>query len=174
MKLSYADERDPFIKGADGLPSDYPIPSEEVNMAFYIQKNQNQNTVVYQLNVDAGGFINVNKPLNVYWKEYEDQGKYSNINFLQERLAYGYTHKVINNETIQVSIVSYPTYKMYITRKDDNFVVVSKFNEVWEILTNIYVFADDHGAFPNVEYIELYGKGLNDESPKFEKLNISK
>ena len=173
MRVENRDHRDTLLKGADGLPAHYPVPSEETDLQFFIQKNKNCNTVIYQLNRTADGFINQNKPLNVYWKEYEDDGHVSKMNFLQERLAYGYTHKVINNETVQISIVSYPSYKMYITKTDIGYKTMAKFKDNWVTLTNIYVFADELGAFPNVKYIELYGEDMEQGIPYFDKINIS-
>ncbi len=172
MKLSYARNKNTFSKGIDGLPENYPVPSEERDMLFYIQRNQNFNTVVYQLNRNADGFINHDKPLNVYWKEYEEDGSNREINYLQEKLAYGYTHKIINNDTFELSIVSYPSYKLYITKREDKYIVVSRFMGEWALLTNIYVYADDLGAFPDVKYIEFYGE-QTDGLPCYEKLNIS-
>ena len=173
MKLSYADKKDVHIKGLKGLPENYPVPYDQDGMMFYIQRNQNFNTVIYQINVSPQGVLQLDKPLNVYWKEYARSGGVRKINYLQEKLAYGYTHSIINEDTFQVQIVSYPRFKMILTKVEGEYKMLGKFNGQWAILTNIYVFANDLGAFPDVKYIELYGDGQSDGMPCYEKIIIS-
>jgi len=174
MKLSYTDKKDVHTTGLKGLPEHYPVPKDEEDLLFFIQRNQNLNTVVYQLNRTLDGSINLSEPINVYWKEYSEQGGTKNINLLQRRLAYGYEFKVINNKTLQIHIVSYPDYKIYITVDEEGkATAISKMQGEWSQLTNIYVFAEDLGAFPNVKYVELYGDRQSDGLPSYERLKIA-
>jgi len=173
MRLDYAETNKSYIKGLAGLPSDYPVPSSESDMLFYIQRSQNFNTVIYQLNTTPDGFINESNPINVYWKNYESGGEIMNINLLQAKLAYGYAHKVINKHTVEINVVSYPSYRMMLTLVDGSYKILSKFNGRWEILTNIYVYVEDFGVFPSVKYVELYGQQQSTDLPCFERLSIS-
>lgn len=173
MKYFSETSNDTEFKGLKGLPEYYPVPYDQQDMLFYIQRNQNRNTIIYQLNKNLDGFINIDKPVNVYWKEFERNGVISEINFLQEKLAYGYRFNTINNETLQLSIVSYPSYMIYLTKIDGKYKAISKFNDHWAQLTNIYVYAEDFGVFPDVKYIELYGMITETGLPCYEKINIS-
>ena len=44
--------------GQAGLPADYPVPGKADDLLFYIQRNQNKNTVVYNLNRNLDGTVN--------------------------------------------------------------------------------------------------------------------
>jgi len=173
MKLDFVHLNKAYTQGLNGLPAGYPVPSEEDNVLFYIQRNQNINTVIYQLNLTSEGCINHDRPLNVYWKEYESNGNIKDINLLQAKLAYGYQHSTINNNTIEIGVVSYPSYKIILTEIDGKYKALSKFGGEWQTLTNIYVYADEFGAFPNVRYVELYGMEEATGLPCFERLSIS-
>lgn len=152
----------------EGLPSTYPVPHEVVDLMFYIQRNQNRNTVIYQLNRNLDGSINQHRPLNVFWKDYEKDGSTKKINLIQKKLAYGYESKMINDHTFQIQIVSYPSYKIYITRIGSDYKAVSKFEGVWTTLNNIYVYAEESGAFPIVKHVEIYGQCQKTSRPKYE------
>lgn len=161
-----------LINGLKGLPEDYPTP--EVNdMLFYIQRNQNKNTVIYKVNRGCNNCVSLDNPIDIFWIRYQHNGGTSPINDIQKKLAYGIDHQIINNDTILINLVSYPQYKIYITSKNDNtYEAVSKINGTYSILSNVYVFAEENGAFPIVKYLELYGIRKSDGFPCFEKIII--
>lgn len=173
MKLNYADKKDLHITGLKGRPEYYPVPDEEQNLLFYIQRNQNVNTVVYQVNTNSSGGLNLDQPVNVYWKQYAQDGSKKSINLLQKKLAYGYQFEVITPDTIQLEIVGYPSFKMFLSLVEGEHKALAKLSGEWAILSNIYVFADELGVFPDVKYIELYGDRQSDGMPVYEKLIIS-
>jgi len=162
-------------RGIFGLPEDYPIPADIDNMLFFIQRNQNTNTVVYTVNHAPNGLINLNEPINVFWKQYNNHGETKDLNYIQRKLAYGYEFDVINPVAIQMNIVAYPDFKIYVTKNDDNkFRAVAKLNGEWAEISNVYVYADENGAFPMVKYIELYGINIDSKLPEFQKIEIQK
>jgi Domain of unknown function (DUF4833) len=151
----------------EGLPSDYPIPEKE-DLLFYIQRNQNFNTVVYEVNRTCCGDINVNEPMRVYWIKYNDHREECELNYIQTKLAYGYKANVINNDLIEFAFVSYDK-KFFIERCEEGHRVMTKINGVYSILENIYVYAEEYGVFPDVKFIELYGIDVESEMPIFER-----
>lgn len=160
------------VVGVRGLPEYYPTPKME-DMLFYIQRNQNTDTVVYRARKHKSGTINCQDPIEVFWKKYSCNGPDSPINLIQKKLAYGVEHKVINNNTIEVSIVSYPEYKIFVTQSDTGEMkAISKINGEWSQLCNVYVFAVESGAFPIVKYIEIYGLSVKTGYPCYEKIDI--
>ncbi|MEE9439998.1 MAG: DUF4833 domain-containing protein [Saprospiraceae bacterium] len=159
--------------GFSGLPEYYPTPKGIEDMLFYIQRNQNTNTIVYQINRNSFGEINNSDPINVFWKQYNDNGKEKQLNYIQRKLAYGYEFQDINIEVTQIQIVAYPQYKIYITKKDFGiYKALSKINNIWAELLNVYVFANESGAFPVVKYIELYGQEVDSKLPCYEKIIV--
>jgi hypothetical protein len=160
------------IVGHKGLPEHYPVP-EVMDMLFYIQRNQNTNTVVYKINRNSDNNINESNPFYIFWKQYYEGGIDVEINFIQQKLAYGVTYDVINKDSIKMNIVSYPDYNIYIDKVEPNkYRAISKIDEKWAELSNVYVFAEERGAFPVVKFLELYGTRIDDGLPCYEKIII--
>lgn len=155
--------------GQIGLPEEYPIPQLD-GLLFYIQRNLNRNTVVYVLNVDPCGFLNEDYPMTVYWIRYDNDGQIKNLNLIQNKLAYGYRSQKINNETFRFSMVSYDKKEFFIVKNEGQYKVVTEFQDQWIDLSNIYVYAEEFGIFPQVKYIEFFGEGLEDNFPKYNKI----
>lgn len=150
-----------------GLPSDYPVPEKD-DLLFYIQRNQNYNTVVYEINRTGCGEINVNDPMRVYWIMYNDHKEECELNYIQTKLAYGYKSNVINNELIEFAFVSYDK-KFFIEKANEDYRVMTKINEVYSILENVYVYAEEFGVFPDVKFIELFGTDVESGLPVYER-----
>ena len=158
------------IYGERGLPTNYPIPKVSDNLLFYIQRNLNFNTVVYEINKNTSGQINQDYPMDVYWIKYSEHGQVQQLNFIQNNLAFGYKSKLINSETYSFKMVSADMFQFYITNIDGQHSVITKINDQDAILSNIYVFADEVGLFPDVRYIEFYGNYLNNQFPAYQKV----
>lgn len=160
------------IVGHKGLPEHYPVPDVR-DMLFYIQRNQNTNTVIYRINRNCSNNINISDPFYIYWKQYYQGGKDSEINYIQQKLAYGVEYGIINEDSIKMNIVSYPEYNIYVNKLENNqYRAVSKIDGRWSELSNVYVFAEERGAFPVVKFLELYGTRLDDGLPCYEKIFI--
>ena len=173
MYLPPKDKKNDYsIRGLHGLPENYPIPEEE-DMLFYIQRNQNPNTVIYKIQKDRDGNFLRGNPVYVFWRQFDNDRDDEPLNYIQRKLAYGYEYDIINNDAIQMHIISYPTYKIFVTRNDEQvYKAISKINGIWAELTNVYVFVEEQGAFPVVKYLELYGLHVDSGLPCYEKIDI--
>ncbi len=148
--------------GSKGLPANYPVPPLDDDLLFYIQRNQNQDTIVYNVNRTADGYINRDLPIHAYWIKYSEGGIKRELNYLQNKLAYGYESREISPELYAFNFVSYPDLIFYVAPKGkDRFQAVTQINGRKARLTNIYVYAVEFGVFPDVKFIELYGEELN-------------
>lgn len=160
------------IEGLKGLPEHYPVPDID-DMLFFIQRNQNTNTVIYKINRNCNNCINTSDPIDIYWKQYNNNREDSPINYIQKKLAYGIEFEMINEDALQLNIISYPQFKIFVTKNDNGcYKAVGKINSVWSELSNVYVFADESGAFPVVKYLEIYGTQIDDRLPCYEKIKI--
>ncbi len=160
------------IPGEKGLPESFPIPKVD-GLLFYIQRNLNKNTVVYTLNSSNNGRLNADYPMSVYWIRYNNGGGIKQLNKIQNQLAYGYKSKVINYTTFEFKLVSYKKLTFYLAQdKDDNHRVVTNINGIQSFLTNIYVYADELGLFPEVRYFELYGNEVGSNFPNYQRIQL--
>ena len=173
MYLPPKDKKNDYnIRGLHGLPENYPIP-DVCDMLFYIQRNQNPNTVIYQIVKDKNDCFNRTNPINVFWRQYDNCGKDKPINYIQRKLAYGYEFDLLTNDAFQMNIISYPAYKLFVTKNDDDiYKAVCKISNMWAELSNVYVFVEEQGAFPVVKYLELYGVNIDTGLPCYEKIDI--
>lgn len=53
--------------GQEGRPANYPYMDAHPDLLFYIQRNQNINTVIYELNMLQGGLLNLQEPIKISW-----------------------------------------------------------------------------------------------------------
>jgi len=159
-------------QGIKGLPEYYPTPCDNELLLFYIQRNLNTNTVIYELNLGETGQINEESPIKIYWIKYSEGGHKKSLNYIQKTLAYGYNSKKISNELFEFQIVSYDKIKFYLDVSNGRNVVMTKLNDELVELSNIYVFADEVGVFPEVKYVELYGMSKDSILPVYQKITF--
>ncbi len=158
------------LKGEHGLPEYYPAPPLNSNSLFYIQRNQNQNTVVYELNRLHDGSINQEYPMNVFWIRYSDQGEQKELNYIQNKLAYGYHSSMINKDCFQFHLAAYEKQKFYIDlQKGYQNHIYTKLEGRLCRVTNLYVFAEELGVFPRVKFVEFYGFDVQTQIPAYHK-----
>jgi hypothetical protein len=157
-----------------GLPQNYPVPVGE-NVAFYIQRNMDENAIVYELNLNTNQQLNLDEPLVMHWVRFCDGNQIiSDLNQIQIRLAYGYKSQFINNDLIQFQFVCHPK-KFYIRRNSKGvFEVVTFFaEEKYHILKNIFVYAEEFGAFPDVKFVEFFGTDIEMDCPSYFKMEVN-
>lgn len=162
------------LPGEGGLPKHYPIPPESDDLLFYIQRNQNENTVIYEVKRGPSGLIDLDLPMIAYWIQYSWGGKKKKLNYIQNKLAYGYKSSDIASNLVRFQFVSYQDLVFYISKEEDSnkYMVSCQINGQLAKLKNIYVFAHELGVFPDVKYIELYGEQLSSNLPIYEKIVI--
>ncbi|MBK9256502.1 MAG: DUF4833 domain-containing protein [Saprospiraceae bacterium] len=174
MILNQLEKEVPLSQGEAGRPAHYPNPEMYPNRLFYIQRNHNTNAVIYEANLLSGGLLNLNEPIKVNWIQFDqDTGKESiqELNHIQKKLAYGYHFKIISNDLIQFEFVSYGEMKLYLVKSEKGtFEVVTKILDRTAKLTNIYVYAEDLGVFPQVKFAELYGIDQHSNDKLYQKL----
>lgn len=154
-----------------GLPQDYPVPPFNDNSLFYVQRNQNKNTVVYEVNRNLDGSPNVECPIHVFWIKYNEGGEQKELNFIQNKLAYGYESKYINRYSFEFNFVSYPVLQLFLGKiTSDRYQAYCKIEDKMSVLTNIYVYVEELGVFPQPKYIELFGKEMDGNQPRYQKI----
>ena len=169
LKNFDSDKSDSPLESEYGLPENYPKPKVE-DLLFFIQRNLNNNTVVYTLNKTIDGQISPTRPLNVFWIRYEQNGETKQLNPIQTKLAYGYKSWKINSETFKFQMVSYKQ-DFFLAKDDDgHYQVSTELDGELMLVSNIYVYAEDFGVFPQVKYIEFYGDTIDNNFPAYKKL----
>ncbi len=155
-----------------GLPSHYPAPEKTRDLLFYIQRNHNLNTVIYNVNLNLDGTINENEPIAIQWIRYDDEGETKALTVMQSKLAYGCNFKKINHHSFQFHFVSYDAITFYLSKHENDFAVFYRRDGEYIRLSNIYVHAEEFGLFPDVKFIELYGTTVDNNRSILQKIRL--
>lgn len=173
MFFTQSEQNTSITQGFGGRPDHYPVIEAYPELLFYIQRNQNINTVIYELNLLSGDMLNLNDPIKISWMYFEDGNhqKVQEINFIQKKLAYGYHHQVISNDLISFKFVSYDDMTFYLAKNNvGQYKVITKIKGAYVEIDHIYVYAEDFGVFPQVKFVEFFGS--NNGSPFYHKLTL--
>ncbi|MBK8516954.1 MAG: DUF4833 domain-containing protein [Saprospiraceae bacterium] len=173
MFFTQSEQYDSLVHGQEGRPADYPVIEPYPELLFFIQRNQNINTVIYELNHLPGEILNLNDPIKISWMYFDENRNTTvkELNYIQKKLAYGYHHRVISNELIEFRFVSYDQMTFYLAKENKkHFRVFSRFGSKTVEISFIYIYAEDLGVFPQVKFVEFFGKDSSTQLPFYEKL----
>ncbi len=156
-------------------PVKFPTPKGIKNQLFYLQRDPNSNTIIYELNVNAKGEINKSEPVLVYWLRYDDNGEKKDLSYIQRKFAYGIQTKEIGKDQFEIRFVSHKKIPMYLmqSKEDQKFHVYVTVNNKKIELSKIFVRIEG-GSFwlPNVKYVELSGINTATDTPVVERIKV--
>jgi hypothetical protein len=173
MSFSQSEQMHAVTSGLEGRPPHYPHIGDYPELLFYIQRNMNINTVIYEANFLPGGLLNLDEPIRISWLYFDNQlnTEPKELNLIQQKLAYGYHHSVIHPELISFRFVSYERLTFYLARNQaGRFRVFVNAEEEKVELQYIYIYAEDLGVFPQVKYAELFGNCRLDGRAFYQKI----
>lgn len=136
----------------------YPALPASVNHLFYVQRDPNANTIVYELNA-PNGKLDEEEPVHAYWIRYAAKGEHAELNYIQRKFAYGLNQKPLGNGKYDIRVVSYKKYPMTLMKSQDGkYHIFATIGQKQVILNRIFVRIEG-GSFwiPNVLYVELRG-----------------
>jgi hypothetical protein len=146
--------------GFESRSDTLPVPRGIRNMMFYLQRNPNANTVVYELNKTAQGNLDEQAPIHAYWIRYAEGGERKELSFIQSKFAYGLKARKLGKDNFELKFVSYSRLPLYLRRAPDGrYQVYTTINQKEAMLDRIFVRIEG-GTFwvPNVLYVELQGR----------------
>jgi hypothetical protein len=157
------------------LAQDYPVPPKTQELLFYIQRNHNSNTIVYDAQFDKDGILDTEKPILAYWIRYDESGQKMALRKIEKLYAYGVECKPSkkNKGTYIVKLVA-DKKRLIILKQEAPFKaqVYTKIDNEISILDHLYIQADNSGIWPKVEYIELFGKQVKSSNKTHQKIEI--
>ncbi|MCJ8211507.1 DUF4833 domain-containing protein [Mucilaginibacter sp. RS28] len=137
----------------------FPALPTSLPRLFYIQRDPNTNTIVYELNVGSDGQLDNETPVHPYWIKYNEKGQKEELNFIQRKFAYGLVQKELGNGKYDIRLVSYKKYPMTLMKANDGkYHIFATIAQKQVILHRIFVRIEG-GSFwvPNVLYVEIKG-----------------
>ena len=152
---------------ADSLP----VPNEP-NQLFYLQRDPDDNTVIYQLNT-VDGVVDPDKPVNVYWIRYAEGGTRQELNFLQRTMAYGISHKSLGDGAYELRLAAYKDHPLRLAycEKSRTHKVYTTIDNRNAVLERIFVRIDGGSMLsPNILYFELTGRDTTTQARVSERV----
>jgi hypothetical protein len=128
------------------------------NRLFFVSRNLNRNIIVYDVQL-KNGELDMEKPLHVYWYNQEHNPVTTNeLNFIQRKLAYGYTVEDRGENEVMVKLKAYKQRPVKVCKRNGEWVAIATINGKKCILTEIYAHCPTKTS---CDYMELHGKALN-------------
>jgi len=147
----------PSKKVDESDPLALPTPKGE-NLLFFLQRNPDANTVIYELNFKSDGVLDPENPVKGSWIRYTEQGKYKELTGIERRFAYGVKCKALQNDEFEIRLVAYKKLPLYLKRSetDNKYKIYIKDEGKDLLLKRVFVRVNGGSFwFPKVEYIDL-------------------
>ncbi|HEX8349622.1 MAG TPA: DUF4833 domain-containing protein [Hymenobacter sp.] len=164
-----------LASAAPGPGPTFPVPTGIANQLFYLQRDPNSNTVIYQLNLDGAGNLKEDEPVRVFWIRYTEGGEHKDLSFIQRKFAYGLTAKKLAPDKYELKFAAYDKVRFFLMKSsvDKAFHVFAAFTSKQIVLTRVYLRIEG-GTFwvPNVRYIEFKGWNAATHEPVVERVNV--
>ena len=150
----------------------YAIPPKTDTLLFYIQRNHNSNTIIYDAKYEENGTLDRDEPIIVYWIRYDEQGQKMELRTVEKWYAYGVDWKKIEHKKkYSIKLVADKEHKFWLQQLAPyKSVIITEINKKRSILDHIYIFADNSGMWPIVKYIELFGTDIKAKESTYEKI----
>lgn len=136
---------------------------------FHIERNKNANIVVYDALVQADGTLRKKNPVEVYWLKLAEDGERKKLKRIERRMAYGFKVRDQEPRSLTLDMKADIGRDIRVSALGDTFASFIEIDGRPAILERIYIFADESGLMPEVEYIELFGLDWETGDSRYEK-----
>lgn len=156
-------------------PIKFPTPKGIKNELFYLQRDPNTNTVIYELNLKSDGNVDPDQPVKVYWLRYSEKGQKEDLSYVQRKFAYGVQSQAIGNNEYEIRVVSHKKLPLLLKKSgvDQKYHVYINANNKQIMLDRVFVRIEGGSYWiPNVKYVELKGTNTKTTKPIIERLKI--
>lgn len=161
-----------FFSGFTLAAQERGVVPDEPNQLFYLQRDPDDNTVIYQLNI-VDGVVDADKPVNVYWIRYAEGGTRQELNFLQRTMAYGISHKSLGDGAYELRLAAYKDHPLRLAycEKSRTHKVYTTIDNRNAVLERIFVRIDGGSMLsPNILYFELTGRDTTTQARVSERV----
>ncbi len=155
-----------LLTAVPGLAQDslkFPVPSGNPNQLFYLQRSQNTNTVVYELNI-KNGLLDSATPIHIFWICYAEKGQQEELTALQRKYTYGVKVTSISKDNYELRFLATKKQTFQLMKGSDNlFHVYGLIDGKRAILSSIYLQMDGGTLLkPHFDYVLT--KGIDAET----------
>ena len=157
------------LLAALAVPSLAHAEDPAVQRLFHIERNKNANIVAYDARVETGRSLRKKDPVEVYWLKLAEDGARKKLKRIERRMAYGFKVRDQQGDRLRLEMKADIGRDIFVEAVDDTFSALIDIDGRRAILERIYIFADESGIMPKVEYLELFGTDLETREARYEK-----
>lgn len=136
---------------------------------FHIERNKNANIVVYDARVLPDGTLRKKDPVDVYWLKLAEDGERKKLKRIERKMAYGFKVHDQEVDRLRLDMKADVGRDLFVAVVRDTFRALIDIDGRRAILDHIYIFADESGIMPKVQYLELFGVDLDTGEERYEK-----
>jgi hypothetical protein len=128
------------------------------NLLFFLQRDLDANTVVYELNYNDDGTLSRKAPIKGSWIRYEETQQFKELSRIEKKFAYGIQSKAIGDNEYEIRLVAYKKMPMYLKKSeiDQKYHIYIKDEGKNLLLKRVFVRVNGGSFwFPKVQYIDL-------------------
>jgi hypothetical protein len=136
----------------------FPVPRGNPKQLFFLQRSQNSNTVVYELNIKNGALDSI-APVHIFWICYAEKSQKEELTALQRNHAYGLIATCISKDHYELRFVADKKHIVQLAKGPDHlFHVYDQINGKQAVLSSIYMQINGGSLFsPHIEYVITKG-----------------
>ncbi len=139
----------------------FPVPPSSKNLLFYIQRNKNANTIVYEARFDGQGQLAMKDPVDVNWIRHTEGGKREPISLLETNLAYGVKHRSSEAGVAQMAFVASARHPFRVeVGANGQAEARMMINGRYARLHHVEIQADESAIWPKILYVDIHGIDL--------------
>jgi len=160
-----------FIQSISHQSIEYPVPKTK-NLLFYIQRNHNANTIVYDARFDKDGNLDKDKPVEAYWIRFQEEGQRKELRSFEKWMAYGIKAKKAEKPyDYRLYLSASSKVKLWV-RQTAPFKaeVITIINGKEAKLDHMFATLDESGWVPKVLYGEFFGFDLKTGEKVYQKV----
>jgi hypothetical protein len=155
------------------MSTDFPVPPHTKQSLFYIHRNLNNHSVVYEINRTEKGAIDPENPFKIYWIRFGEKNKYKELNYMERTFAYGLKSESLGPGKYRALFVAKKekSIDVFLDEKGQATALMKIDNKISK-LVKIFVQVAEDGWWPKVAYVEFFGTDFKTNLPTYEKLLI--
>ena len=137
---------------------------------FHLERNKNANIVVYDAQVLSDGNLTEKDPVIVYWLKLAEEGERKGLKGIEKRMAYGFKVEEREGNRVTLKMKADIGRDIVVDAVEDTYRALIEIDGHEALLEKIFVFANEGGILPTVEYIELFGVDVETGEEVYEKI----
>lgn len=157
-------------RASEGVFAAFPKPAPAKDLLFYIQRNKNANTIVYEARLDALGRLSEKDPVQVNWIRHTEGGIREGISLLEGTVAYGVKHRGTERGVAYMDFVASDRYPFTVSIDHQGQAEARMtINGRPARLHHVEINAVEGAFWPKVTHVDIHGTDLGTGQPVVER-----